>query len=176
MAKIKTPINDYKADPRLEDDRGITKEWLKKADYSIDCGDTGVLTMRDSPIERAMARSIINGDQYKAAIKLYHHWYRAGLAGSYGSMDLTRVFGGEFGFTGMPRTELEQFHRERFRGAIKICGQRGSWVLERVVCRERNFEETGRELGWHNKAQATAAAIQVTRDALDILVKEWGLS
>ena len=175
MAKIKAQLEDFIPDARFLDERGATPERAMRAGIDYDRGDTGTVTMRDSPVERAGRRGILNDSQCKAAVKFYNHWYRSGMAGQFGSINLSGVFGGDFGFSGMARSEVEQFHRERYRKAVNSVGRRGAWVLDRVVCREISFEEAGNELGWRHKPQAMAAAIQLTRDALEVLVDDWGL-
>lgn len=161
---------------KLEIGPGPTKERMGKAQGYVDRGDTGAVTMRDSPIERALAQENILRDEHTAATKWYHHWYHAGLASHLGSADLMRVFGGESGFSGMAKTESQAFHRQRYREAVQIVGLLGSRVLEWVICEERSFESAGRELlGWNNRPQATAAAIASTRVWLRMLCKEWGI-
>ena len=174
MAKIKPTLDEYKPDFRLVDERGATVERITKAGEGVFRGPTGE-HMRDSPINLALSRKQINGQQYTAANKYYNHWYRAGLLPGYGSADLNRVFGGEGGGAGMATTEAQAFHRQRYRQAVEIVGMRGSWVLERVVCQEISFEETGRQMGWNNRPQAVACAVQAARDALDSLCREWGI-
>lgn len=161
MAKIKQAIEDFVPDARLVDERGPTPEFVGK--------------MRQSPINVALSRGQISRQQGIAAEKFYNHWYRAGLSENFGSADLNRVFGGEGGGAGMARTEAQAFHRQRYRQAVTLIGLRGSWVLERVICRETSFEDTGRELGWKNRPQAVACAVQLARDALDTLCSEWGI-
>ena len=68
-----------------DDTRGPTPERVRLAQGFVERGNlgrgrTGVVTLRDSPIERALARSVISQAQYTAAVKYRHHWYRAGLA------------------------------------------------------------------------------------------------
>ena len=174
MTKIRTALEDHHPDPRLLDERGATVHRMRKAERNYDVSDTGKVTLRDSPIERAVARGTITPPQYNAATKFYNHWFRAGLAGSLGSADLNRVFGGDNNFSGMPRNEAEAFHRQRYRQAIAAVGDDGGKVLVRIICHEQKFEDVGRALGWKNTAQATAAAIEVLRGALNKLAKEWG--
>ena len=176
MAKIKTAISDYKPDFRLMDERGLTPERIARAEFRLERGDTGTIRMRDTPIEKALQKRVINDGQYQAAQKFYNHWFRGGMAGSLQSMDMDRVFGGEFGFSGAPRSEIEQFHRERYRRAVELTGGRGSQILQKVVCEEKDFAIVGMELGWDNRPQAYAVAVQLCREALSILADEWGIS
>ena len=161
MAKVKERIEEFKPDPRLIDERGATQEAISK--------------FRQSPVNVALARGQITRQQGIAAEKYYGHWYRAGLSENFGSVDLNSVFGGDGGGATMARSEAQAFHRQRYRQAVEKIGLRGSWVLERVICREMSFEDTGREMGWNNRPQAVASAVQVARDSLDILCAEWGI-
>ena len=161
MAKIKQAIEDFIPDERLVDERGPTPQHANK--------------LRPSPINLAISKKQISRQQGVAAEKFYNHWYRAGLSENFGSVDLNRVFGGEGGGAGMARTENQAFHRQRYRQAVQKIGLSGSRVLELVICREKSFEDTGRDMGWNNRPQAVAAAVQLCRDALDILCTEWGI-
>ena len=79
--------------PPADDTRGATPERMKHAQGFVERGNlgrgrTGIVTMRDSPIERARARNVISQAQYTAAVKYRHHWYRAGLASPLSSVEL----------------------------------------------------------------------------------------
>jgi hypothetical protein len=79
--------------PSPDDTRGATPERVRHAQGFVERGNlgrgrTGIVTMRDSPIERARARNVINQAQYTAAAKYRHHWYRAGLASPLSSVEL----------------------------------------------------------------------------------------
>lgn len=176
MAKPKAAIDEYRPDFRLVDDRGATPERHTKAGGGTFRDDLGRQHMRDSPINVALSRGMINGRQYTAAQKYYNHYYRAGLIENFGSADMNRVFGGEGSSGGMARTEAQAFHRQQYRKAVDKIGIVGSWTLERIICREQSFEDTGREMGWNNRPQAVACAVQRSRDALDILCGEWGIT
>lgn len=175
VGKIRVALDEFKPDLRLVDERGATDERRRRAGDQVFLDAMSRQHMRDSPINVALSRGQINSSQYTAGMKFYNHWYRAGLVENFGSSDLNRVFGGDGGGAGMARTEAQAFHRQRYRQAVERVGLRGSWVLERVICREVSFEETGRELGWNNRPQAVACAVQLTRDALDALCKDWGI-
>src|SRR5215470_17242188 len=80
-----------------EDTRGATPERLRHAQGFVERGNPGrgrggIVTMRDAPIERALARKTISQSQYTAAVKYRHHWYRAGLASPLSSVELNRIF------------------------------------------------------------------------------------
>jgi len=132
--------------------------------------------MRDSPIERALARKTITAEQYAAAQKYRHHWYYGGLHDHLGSRDLTRLFSPDHaGASGMARSESEAFHRQRFREAVEATGKIGSHVLDSAVCREAPLEQVGYALGWGNRAYAYAAAAERLKIALDVLCRLWGI-
>jgi hypothetical protein len=74
----------------------------------------------------------------------------------------------------MAKTENQLFHRQRYREAVQAAGKIGSHVLEWAVCREIPLEQVGRALGWSNRAQARAAALERMKAALETLCKLWG--
>ncbi len=162
------PLVDQRARP--------TAERMRRAGADFERGDTGQITMRDSPLERALARSVINQEQYSAGQKYRHHWYHAGLADRLGSLDLDRVFARDVGgFSGMAKTESQLFHRQRYREAVQTVGKIGSHVLDWAVCREVPLEQVGYALGWSSRPQAYAAAAERAKTALDDLCKLWGI-
>jgi hypothetical protein len=153
-----------------------TAERMRHAGGHFTCGHSGQITMRNSPLERALARGIINAEQYAAAQKYRHHWYHAGLSDGLVSIDLTRVFAGGPGTAaGMMPTENQVFHRERYREAAQAIGKIGAHVLESVACREIRLQEVGYALGWRFRHEAYAAAAERLKDALDELRRIWGM-
>jgi hypothetical protein len=153
-----------------------TPERLRRAGADVERGDSGQITMRDSPLERAFARNAISAEQYSAGQKYRHHWYHAGLAGYLKSVDLTRVLAIDLGaYAGMAKTENQVFHRQRYREAVQAAGKIGSHVLEWAVCREVALEQVGLALGWSSRPQAYAAALERMKAALDELCKLWGI-
>lgn len=165
MAKIKSAIEEHRADPHLLDERGPTKERENK--------------LRPSPINLAVADGRLSREDGIAAEKFYVHWYRAGLAENFGSADLNRVFGGEGGGAGMARTEAQAFHRQRYRDAVaKVTANAGTisaWVLEQLVCQERSFVDIGGVFGHKNRNSAAKVTLQLLKPALNILCREWGV-
>ena len=136
----------------------------------------GQITMRDSPLERAHARKLITHQQYSVGQKYRHHWYHAGLADQLQSVDVNRIFAADrSNFSGMAKTEVQVFHRQRYREATQAVGKIGSHVLDWVVCRETPLEQVGYTLGWGSRPQAYAAAVERMKTALDELCKLWGL-
>jgi hypothetical protein len=164
-----------------EDTRGATAERLRHAEGFVERGNpgrgrSGLVTMRDAPIERALARKIISQAQYTAAVKYRHHWYRAGLASPLSSVELNRIFASDLtNFSGMAKTEAQVFHRQRYREAVQQIGMIGAAVVEQVVCQEVSLEQAGYKLGWGSKPQAIAAATERMKAALDQLVELWGV-
>ena len=165
-----------------DDTRGPTPERLRRAQGFVERGNlgrgrTGVVTMRDSPIERALARKNMSEPQYTAALKYRHHWYRAGLASPLSSVELNRIFACDLtNFSGMAKTETQVFHRQRYREAVQHIGMIDAAVVEQVVCQEISLEQAGYKLGWGTKAQAIAAATERMKGALDRLVELWGVT
>lgn len=192
MAKIKEAIEDVKIDTRLLDERGPTRERLIRAeevssitgevvDLYEQGNDRKMYTMRDAPIEKAHAKGQISDGQYQAAKKLYGHWYRAGLAGSFGQpADLNRVFGGA---PTLNAGEQQAFHTARLEEAYKELGLDGdknlsvrAKLVKAIVCEEMKPEEAGAKfLGWNNRPQAFAAAMTMLTDRLTGLCRLWGI-
>lgn len=152
-----------------------TAERMKKAETYIMRGDTGLITMRDSPLERLEARQAISAGQYTAACKLRHHWHHSGMEARYASLNMDGVFGGG-GSDGLPSSEAAMHHRDRYREAVCELGIRMSMVAEDICCREVELTTVGRKLGWNNDNQARAVTIEVLKEALDRLCRLWGVS
>jgi hypothetical protein len=142
-----------------------TPERLRRAGPDVARGHTGQITMRDSPLERALARNVLTPEQYSA-----------GLADRLESIDLNRIFAIDLGaYSGMAKTESQLFHRQRYREAAQAVGKIGSHVMEWAVCREIALEQVGQTLGWSSRPQAYAAAVERLKTALDELCKLWGI-
>jgi len=157
-----------------------TAERLSKSagDFSLGGEDRGIKTyiMRDSPLDRAHKKGIISGAEHSALQKYRHHWYHAGQAPTISSLDLDRIFsGGLGGPAGMPKSEGQVFHRQRWREAQACLGLRSSAVVDRFVCQEQNLELCGQLIGWANKPQAIAGAAELVKDAGYRLAKLWGI-
>ena len=153
-----------------------TPERIRRAGADFERGDTGQITMRDSPLERARARNLITHQQYSVGQKYRHHWYHAGQAPTISSLDLDRIFsGGDGGPAGMPKSEGQVFHRQRWREAQQCLGLRSAAIVDNFVCKEDNLETCGNVLGWTNKPQAIAGASEILRDAGYRLAKLWGI-
>lgn len=184
MAKIKEAIENFKPDSRLVDERGATKQRMGHARYDFESGDTGQITMRDDPLERALRKKLrdtgkplINSDQYNAGIKYRLHWYHAGIAAVIGSMDLGGVFSRNvFAYGPMPKSEQQVFHRQRYSQACQRVGMRTEIILTDVICRERALDEIGMAvLGMKNRDRSEIAVKALFVNGLDMLVELWGL-
>jgi hypothetical protein len=165
-----------KEPPPVEHRALPTTERLRRAGADFERGDTGQITMRDSPLERSFSRRVITQEQYSAGQKFRHHWYHGGLSDRLESLDLSRIFATDLGsFSGMAKTDAQVFHRQRYREAARAVGKIGSYVLDWTVCREIPLEQVGYSLGWSSRGQAYAAAVERMRMALDDVCELWGI-
>jgi hypothetical protein len=155
---------------------GPTPERLRHAGRDVERGATGQVTLRDSPLERGRRRDVITTQQFNAGVKFRHHWYHAGLSGNIGAIDLNRIFARDVtSYSGMAKTEVQVFHRQRYREACRVLGLKREYVLSWAICREEPLEKIGAALGWNNRPQAIAAATELLRDGLDALALLWGV-
>jgi hypothetical protein len=135
--------------PAVEHRALPTQQRMRRAGADFERGDTGQITMRDSPLERAYAHKLINH----------------------------QIFAPDLGnYSGMAKTEAQVFHRQRYREATQAVGKIGSHVLEWAVCREIPLDQVGYTLGWGSRPQAYAAAVERMKTALDALCELWGLA
>jgi hypothetical protein len=175
--RVMKPAKSGTDRPPVQQRASPTQERVRRAGADFERGDTGQITMRDSPLERAFMRNAITQEQYSAGQKYRHHWYHAGLADPLGSIDLNRIFATDLGrFSPMAKTENQVFHRQRYRQAAQAVGKIGSHVLDWAVCREIPLEQIGYTLGWGSRPQAYAAAVERMKTALDELRELWGIS
>lgn len=182
MAKIKQALEDFRPDSRLIDERGPTGERIRKSASEFFTDDNGANHTRENPADIALAKGQISKRQHTAAHKLYVHWFRGGLQANYGSVDMHGIFGGKgYEAAGMAKTEAQAFHRQRFRKAIESLISAGQntdkyrWPLVHFCCYENGLEQIGRAMGWNNRPQALAVAIERVRAGLDILCDDWGI-
>jgi glucose/arabinose dehydrogenase len=109
--RVRKSVKSRKEPPLVERRALPTRERLRRAGADFERGDTGQITMRDSPLERAFARNALTPEQYSAGQKYRHHWYHDGLADRLESIDLNRVFAIDLGaYSGMAKTESQLFH------------------------------------------------------------------
>lgn len=166
--------------PSIEIHGSPTPERLRMAgtDFALGGEDRGIktYTMKDIPLDRAHKKGIISGAEHSALQKYRHHWYHAGQAPTVRSLDLDRIFsGGEGAPAGMPKSEGQLFHRQRWREAQQCLGPRSSAIVDRFVCQEENLEVCGQAIGWNSKPQAIAGAAELVKDAGYRLAKLWGV-
>lgn len=178
-------LEEVAPDPRMVDERGPTRERMARVAGAFDVGTTGMLTIRQSPIERGLKRGTFTAEQGRAAAKLYTHWYHSGMGAEIGSNDLLRVMGGDEHFSRLPKSERQLFHRQRLRAAVDCvrdrmaaAGHKGDEavrVLIDVVCYDVPLEQAGARIGYLQRNSAITAALIMVRGGLNILVKDWGL-
>jgi hypothetical protein len=159
---------------------GPTRQRLNMAEGFFVVGDDKqggkIHTMRDDPLSRMFARSVISGAEYAALQKYHHHWYHAGLEMGVGTVDLNRVFSSDPGsMSGMAKTEGQAHHRKQWREAREKLGHRVGIVVDNVVCAGHTLEAAGFSVGWRSKPQAIAASTEMLRDAGYRLAKLWGI-
>ena len=137
---------------------------------------TQTWTMTDSPLERLRVQDKLSKAEYEGLMKYRIHWYHGGLLPSVGSADLNRVHASDpTNVSGMAKTETQVFHRQKYREASDMIGHRALIVIDNVVLYEHPIEFGGYALGWNNRSQASAAAIEVLRDAGYRLARHWGI-
>jgi len=164
----------------VDDHRGTTPERVAKANGAFTIGDDKqggkTWTMMDSPLERLFAQSKLSKPEYDGLVKYRIHWFRAGLQPSLGSVDLNRVFASDpSNFSGMAKSENQVFHRQKWREACDLLGHRAGVIVDNVVCGETTIFDAGYAMGWKNRPQAEAAAIEMLREAGYRLARSWGL-
>ncbi len=182
MSKIKQALAEPNIDQRLVDERGPTAERVRGAEFDV--GDSGVITFRQSPIERGMKRGTFTERQWVASEKLYAHWIRAGLAGSVGSSDPLKIFATTMDFSRLFASEVAEANARAVRNAFRAVwqgvdagGQRADHacvVLRLMVFDELPLCDAGQAIGFLGK-KAEIMALTLVRSALNILIKEWGL-
>lgn len=178
----KYTLKEPQIDNRLIDERGPTAERMRGVDYEV--GDTGILRVNQSPIERAIARGDINRQQGEAARNLYRVWYNAQMLGSTGSADPLKIFGTTPDYTRFCATEWAETNWQilvRALGAIRKKmdgagqGMDAVKLLDLVVFQEIPFTQAGfKVFSVKSPSQAAALAKHVIQKALRVLVFEWG--
>jgi len=157
-----------------------SSERVQKAGSAFNIGDDKqggkTWTMMDSPLERLYAQQKLSKLEYDGLVKYRIHWHHAGLQPSMGSVDLNRVFASDpSNFSGMAKSERQVFHRQKYREASEMLGHRARIVVENVVCAEQATVMAGFSIGWKNRPQAEAAAVEILRDSGYRLAREWGM-
>src|SRR5215475_10256728 len=128
--RVRKSVKSRKELPLVERRALPTRERLRRAGPDFERGDTGQITMRDSPLERAFARNALTPEQYSAGQKYRHHWYHAGLADRLESIDLNRIFAidlgdGEDGKPTLPSAKIPGGRASRRQDRIARIGMGG---------------------------------------------------
>ena len=160
MSKLKTTLKDPDIDYRLLDERGPTPERLQRN--------------RTPPIELAHSKGQIDRAQYGAALRLWGHWIKSGIAGQLPTCNLEWV---PAGGDRIPITEIQEGNRGQYRRAIAaISNERARSVVIQVVCGEVTPIEVGHALGYKHRDWARAHALALLTDGLDVLCRMWNIT
>lgn len=140
-----------------------------------DRGGAKIITLRDSPLERARDRGVLGKGEialrrYGAGERYRMHWYRAGMAGRLGSWNPDRVDGDR-----TSETEAALHHRQEYAAAVRHLGLILSAILDSIVCHEKAFIDVLPDLGWKSRAKGCEAVSERLVVALDSLCELWGL-
>lgn len=119
----------------------------------------------------------LNDARFDVAERLYTHWFH-GRLDPLGSRDYRQPYSGAgAGFSIMPATERQAFHRSAFRKAMEaLCtpNDRVALVTVQVVIDERPVIEVGQRItGRAQEQQARAVATEYLIDGLDRLIEHW---
>jgi len=152
-----------------------TPERMAKAGEFYVVGGDGRVIMRDSVIERAHKTGKITARQLEAARRYRLYWHHAGLEPGPHGVDLNRVYAPDHtGMRLMAQSERQAEYRQQYRRAVQCLGLRISRLVEKIACEDATFEDAGRAiLGWGNRAQAFAAAVEMFRQGCDSLADYW---
>lgn len=112
--------------------------------------------------------------RYEAGVKFRHHFERGGLHGVLSSLDLNASRTEPFGRTFLG-TDEQVHHRLQYRSAEKLLGMVETAVLRWVIVEGITLHGAGERMGWRDRKQASAAAVQVMRMSLDKLCGMWGI-
>jgi hypothetical protein len=169
-------IREKDEPPAVEQRALPTPERIRRAGADFELGDTGQITMRDSPLERARARKLITTSSIPSDRSIVITWYHAGLADQLQSIDVERIFAAD-------RTNFSGDGEDRSPGLSSATisrgdagrGKIGSHVLDWVVCRKLRSIRSA--IRWAGAAvrKPMPQAVERMKTALDELSKLWGL-
>ncbi len=159
MPKPTISLKEPAIDNRLLDDRGPTTQRLQKA--------------REAPLNLAHSKGQIDRGQFAAGQKFYGHWSKSWIAERYGSVDLTQLPGNYW--RGPTFSEVQEGHEFAFRRALEILKGEKSYVLRHFICHECMLSEIGAAMGYRDRETAFGKALNIARDGLTVLRKEWGI-
>jgi len=174
-ATIKGEIN-----PAYAEAIGPTLERRKIAGDSFTIGGderTGKrYFMQDEPLDRALKKRIISGAEHSALAKFRHHWWHGAQAPAMRSIDLDRIFASDgSSMPGMPASESQYFHRQRWREARDLIGHRALIVVDNVACHGQKLEIAGYAVGYSSQPSAIRGAGRLLSEAGHALARHWGI-
>lgn len=162
-----------------------TPERLAKAGESFQIGGDErsgkIIRIMDSPLERMMAKRMLDGKEFEALNKFRIHWWHAGLSGSPQSPDLNRVFASDpTSGAGMASTERQAHHRKQYRDARAIFEQTTEnhkmlIVLDNVLFAEQSLEMAGYAVGCKSRSRAFVRSQELLKKAAQMLIRHWGI-
>lgn len=157
-----------------------TPERMARAGEAFEVGGderTGkIIRVLDSPLDRLLSQDKIDGREYAALDKLRHHWWHSSLSGSPRSADLNRAWANDvFGFSHMPKTEVEAHHRKQYREAMKLFGHIRGIVIQNALFSEQPLHFCCPGFGGTSAYRARERAKVELKAAADQLIKHWGL-
>lgn len=132
-----------------------------------------LVTMRDHPLERMLARRQIDQRQYDAGNKLRTHYERIGGAGKMGSIDWEAIFAAD------PTNRLGGYRighdHKAFWNAIDLLGHIPAALVVSVVCEARTLESVAPDFGRHPTGYGLAVVGFQMGKHLSKLAHFWGL-
>lgn len=127
------------------------------------------------PLKRLYVRGVLSKLQFNAGHRYYAHWYGAGLV-KIGSVSFETVSSSREPGSGMPATERQAYHRQRYRQGETALGPILSAYVNAIVLQEQEPEVVGKRItGRAAPSQARAVAIEMLKGGLDVLAKEYAL-
>lgn len=158
-----------------------TPERVARAGEAQDVAAAGYQRFSDAPLDRLLAREVINQIQYDAGDKYREDFYRAGMETS-GVIDPLRpnVGGGASGTAAgfMPTAEWQRAARVRIRAAEAQLGDELVPVIREILVESEpgaDLAQIGRRMfGRAQAGEARAALIEVFKVALQKLAVHYG--
>ena len=126
-----------------------------------------------SPFAAAHARGAFTEPQFSIGQRFGTHWDLGGLKGYIASINLECPTFGNGSCDRLTATEAQVTHRQRFHEAEVLLGPVTCTLLIWAICLDETLEECGHRLGWKDRRQASAAAVERMRDALERLLGLW---
>jgi hypothetical protein len=142
-------------------------------------GTVRLLRVADqTPCDLLRAKRLISEEEYRAAGRLWRNWYRSGVLSSV-TVSYAEGIRISENAAGMPASEAQAHHRQRFRAAaaeLMRAGRLTATYTLAIVLDDRAPEEVGRQYSGRRQAQqARAVAIDRLREGLAVLARHYGL-